>query len=88
MYKEAESYLYEDDYETDETDEADEVEQGGSQSTGCSKGCMGKVSATFYVVGGLIMLAGCGKTGAGGMMFFGLILLGIGYVCQQAAPKS
>ena len=88
VYKEAESYLYEDDYETDETDEVDEVEQGGSQSTGCSKGCMGKVSATFYVVGGLFMLAGCGETGGGGMMFFGLILLGIGYVCQQAAPKS
>ena len=84
VYKEAESYLYEDDYETDE---ADEVEQGGSQSTGCSKGCMQKVSATFYVVGGLIMLGGC-TGGSGEPMFFGLILIGIGYVTQKATPKG
>ena len=85
VYKEAESYLYEDDYETDGTDE---VEQGGSQSTGCSKGCMQKVSATCYVMGGLIMLAGCGERGGGSEMFFGLILIGIGYVTQKATPKG
>ncbi|MDP6858708.1 MAG: hypothetical protein QF426_02700 [Verrucomicrobiales bacterium] len=82
VYKEAESYLYEDDYETDE------AEQGVSQSTGCSKGCMQKIATTCYVVGGLIMLAGCGETVSGGFMFFGLILLGIGYVTQQATPKA
>jgi hypothetical protein len=85
VYTQSESQLWEDDYETDE------VEQGGSQSTGCSKGCMQKIAATFYVVGVLLMLGGCNMDrgeGGGGVMFFGLILIGIGYGAQKSVPKG
>jgi hypothetical protein len=82
VYTEKESQLWEDDYETNE------VEQGGSQSTGCSKGCMEKISSTCYVVGVLLMLGGCSMGRGGGVMFVGLILIGIGYVAQKATPKG
>ena len=49
---------------------------------------MEKVSATFYVVGGLFMLGGCTADGGGEAMFFGLILIGIGYAAQKSTPKG
>ena len=83
VYTEGESQLWEDD-----DDETYQVDQESAQSTGCSKGCMEKVSATFYVVGGLIMLGGCTADEGGGVMFFGLILIGIGYAAQKSTPKG
>jgi hypothetical protein len=83
VYTEEESQLWKDDDE-----ETDQFDQESAQSTGCSKGCMGKVSATFYVVGGLNMLGGCTADGGGGVMFVGLILIGIGYATQKATPKG
>ena len=78
---EDEGYLYE--------SETAQVEQGGSQSTGCSKGCMERVSTTFYIVGGLLMLAGCSMDKGGGtQMFFGLVLIGIGYAAQKSTDKG
>ena len=83
VYEEEESYLY------DEDSEEDLVDQASSETTGCSKGCMEKISATFYVVGGLLMLAGCSMDrGGGSQMFFGLILIGIGYVAQKSTPNQ
>jgi hypothetical protein len=84
VYTEEESQLWNDD------DETDQVDQESAQSTGCSKGCMEKVSTTFYVVGVLLMLGGCSMDrGEGGaVIFFGLILIGIGYVAQKATPKG
>ncbi len=79
VYTQSESQLWEDDYETDE------VEQNSSQSTGCSKGCMEKVSATCYVVGVLLMLM---SRGGGTQMLFGIFLIGIGYTAQKATPKG
>ena len=72
----------------DDDDETYQVDQESAQSTGCSKGCMEKVSTTFYVVGGLIMLGGCTADEGGGVMFFGLILIGIGYATQKSTPKG
>ena len=83
VYEEEESYLY------DEDSEEDLVDQASSETTDISKGCMEKISATFYVVGGLLMLAGCSMDRGGtGQMFFGLILIGIGYAAQKATPNQ
>ncbi len=83
VYTEGESQLWKED-----DDETYQVDQENAQSTGCSKGCMEKVSTTFYVVGGLIMLGGCTADEGGGVMFFGLILIGIGYATQKSTPKG
>ena len=57
--------------------------ESGSEENGnnCGAGC---VSLFFYGFGALMTLAGC--TGSeGGMAFFGLILIGIGYGVQKAS---
>ena len=76
---EDEGYLYE--------SETAQVEQGGSQSTGCSKGCMERVSVAFYVMGGLLLFYGCEEGGGDGVGFFGFLLVGIGYVIQKASKR-
>ncbi|MDE0569510.1 MAG: translation initiation factor IF-2 N-terminal domain-containing protein [Verrucomicrobiales bacterium] len=82
VYTQSESQLWEDDYGTDE------VEQNSSQSTGCSKGCMEKVSTTCYVVGVLLMLGSCRIRGGEDLTVFGLILIVIGYAAQKATSKG
>ncbi len=58
---------------------ADSVSEG--KENNCGAGC---VSLFFYGFGTLMTLAGC--TGSeGGMAFFGLILIGIGYGVQKAS---
>ena len=78
---EDEGYLYE--------SETAQVNQDSPQPTGCSRGCMERVSTTFYIVGGLLMLAGCSMDKGGGtQMFFGLVLIGIGYAAQKSTDKG
>ena len=78
---EDEGYLYE--------SETAQVKQDSPQPIGCSKGCMERVSVAFYVMGGLLMLAGCNMDGGGGeQMFFGLVLIGIGYAVQKASKDK
>ena len=76
---EDEGYLYE--------SETAQVEQGGSQSTGCSKGCMERVSVAFYVMGGLLVFYGCEESGGEGFGILGFLLVGIGYVIQKASKR-
>ena len=76
---EDEGYLYE--------SETAQVNQDSPQPTGCSKGCMERVSVAFYVMGGLLVFYGCEESGGEGVGFLGFLLVGIGYVIQKASKR-
>jgi len=77
---EYEGYLYE--------SETAQVKQDSPQPIGCSKGCMERVSVTFYVMGGLLVFVGCQVRGSEDVGFFGLVLIGIGYAVQKASKDK